>query len=171
MEKKRQLLLTIGLVLVLVLMIVGISYAAFKFTGLGKKENTITTGAITMKYTESTNVINMTGALPTTDKTGKVRLTEGEYFDFTLEGTIKGTENIALQSPRYLTGGYYYKKQGTKQLQKSRYETMYEVIRTYCTSHPVISTRQVENSISEAKNTRCMLLWAYAFFDWRNEHE
>ena len=28
---------------------------------------------------------------------------------------------------------------------------MYEVIRTYCTSHPVISTRQVENSISEAK--------------------
>ena len=94
MNNKKQLLLSIGLVLILVLMIVGISYAAFKFTGLGKKENTITTGAITMKYTESTNVINMTGALPTTDKTGKVRLTEGEYFDFTLEGTIKGTENI-----------------------------------------------------------------------------
>ncbi len=75
-------------------MIVGISYAAFQFVGPGSKENSITTGAITMKYTESTNVINMTGALPTTDATGKVRLTEGEYFDFTLEGTIKGTENI-----------------------------------------------------------------------------
>ena len=94
MEEKKRLLLSIGLVLILVLMIVGISYAAFKFTGTGKKENTITTGAITMKYTESTNVINMTGALPTTDATGKVRLTEGEYFDFTLEGTIQGTENI-----------------------------------------------------------------------------
>ena len=94
MEKKRQLLLTIGLVLVLVLMIVGISYAAFKFTGTGKKENTITTGAITMKYTESTNTISMNNALPTTDATGKVRLTEGEYFDFTLSGTIKGSENI-----------------------------------------------------------------------------
>ena len=94
MEKKRQLLLTIGLVLVLVLMIVGISYAAFKFTGLGKKENTITTGAITMEYTESTNTISMNNALPTTDATGKVRLTAGEYFDFTLSGTIKGTENI-----------------------------------------------------------------------------
>ena len=94
MEKKRQLLLTIGLVLVLVLMIVGISYAAFKFTGLGKRENTITTGAITMKYTESTNTISMNNALPTTDATGKVRLTEGEYFDFTLSGTIKGSENI-----------------------------------------------------------------------------
>ena len=94
MEKKRQLLLTIGLVLVLVLMIVGISYATFKFAGTGQKENTITTGAITMKYTETTNTISMNNALPTTDATGKVRLTEGEYFDFTLSGTIKGSENI-----------------------------------------------------------------------------
>ena len=94
MNNKRQLLLSIGLVLILVLMIVGISYAAFKFTGLGTKPNTITTGAITMKYTESTNTISMNNALPTTDATGKVRLTAGEYFDFTLEGTIKGSENI-----------------------------------------------------------------------------
>ncbi len=94
MDKKRQLLLTIGLVLVLVLMIVGISYAAFKFTGAGKKENSITTGVITMKYTESSNTISMNKALPTTDATGKKRLTAGEYFDFTLEGTIKGSENI-----------------------------------------------------------------------------
>ena len=94
MNNKKQLLLSIGLVLVLVLMIVGISYAAFQFTGLGKKENTITTGAITMKYEESTNTISMNNALPTTDATGKVRLTAGEYFDFTLSGTIKGSENI-----------------------------------------------------------------------------
>jgi len=94
MKDKKKFLLSIGLVLILVLMIVGISYAAFKFTGTGKKENTITTGAITMKYTESTNTISMNNALPTTDATGKVRLTEGEYFDFTLEGTIKGSESI-----------------------------------------------------------------------------
>ena len=94
MNNKKQLLLSIGLVLILVLMIVGISYAAFKFTGLGTKPNTITTGAITMEYEESTNIISMTGALPTTDATGKVRLTAGEYFDFTLSGTIKGSENI-----------------------------------------------------------------------------
>ena len=94
MDKKKQLLLSIGLVLILVLMIVGISYAAFKFTGLGNKPNTITTGAITMEYTESTNTISMNNALPTTDATGKVRLTAGEYFDFTLSGTIKGSENI-----------------------------------------------------------------------------
>ena len=94
MNNKKQLLLSIGLVLILVLMIVGISYAAFKFVGLGTKPNTITTGAITMEYTESTNTISMNNALPTTDATGKVRLTAGEYFDFTLSGTIKGSENI-----------------------------------------------------------------------------
>ena len=94
MDKKRQLLLSIGLVLILVLMIVGISYAAFKFTGLGNKPNTITTGAITMEYTESTNTISMTGALPTTDATGKVRLTAGEYFDFTIKSSIQGNANI-----------------------------------------------------------------------------
>ena len=94
MDKKRQLLLSIGLVLILVLMIVGISYAAFKFTGEGKKPNTITTGAITMEYEESTNTISMTGALPTTDATGKVRLTAGEYFDFTIKSNIQGNANI-----------------------------------------------------------------------------
>ena len=47
-----------------------------------------------MEYTESTNTISMNNALPTTDATGKVRLTAGEYFDFTLSGTIKGSENI-----------------------------------------------------------------------------
>ncbi len=94
MDKKRQLLLSIGLVLILVLMIVGISYAAFKFTGLGQKPNTITTGAITMEYEESTNTISMTGALPTTDATGKIRLTKGEYFDFTIKSNIQGNANI-----------------------------------------------------------------------------
>ena len=94
MDKKKQLLLSIGLVLILVLMIVGISYAAFKFVGLGNQPNTITTGAITMEYEESTNTISMTGALPTTDATGKVRLTAGEYFDFTIKSSIKGNANI-----------------------------------------------------------------------------
>ena len=94
MNNKKQLLLSIGLVLILVLMIVGISYAAFKFVGLGTKPNTITTGAITMEYTETTNTISMNNALPTTDATGKVRLTAGEYFDFTIKSSIKGNANI-----------------------------------------------------------------------------
>lgn len=36
----------------------------------------------------------MTGALLTTDATGKLKLTEGEYLDFTVKSAITGTTNI-----------------------------------------------------------------------------
>ena len=94
MNKKKYLILSVVLSLMLILMIVGISYAAFQFTGPGSKVNSITTGVITMEYTESNNVINITGALPTTDKTGMVRLNDGEYFDFTVKSNITGAANI-----------------------------------------------------------------------------
>ena len=47
-----------------------------------------------MTYTEDDNIISMSGALPTTDKTGKVRLNPGEYFDFTVSSEIAGNVNI-----------------------------------------------------------------------------
>ena len=94
MENKKKLTITLVLTLVLVIAIVGISYAAFTYAGIGKRENTITTGVLTMTYIEDTNTISMSNALPTTDATGKKRLTKGEYFDFTVSGTVKGSENI-----------------------------------------------------------------------------
>ena len=60
--------------LVLIIAIIGVSYAAFRFTGEGQKINSITTGSITMTYEESSNTISLNGALPTTDATGKTRL-------------------------------------------------------------------------------------------------
>ena len=78
----------------MVLAIVGVSSAAFNYSRTGEKVNTITTGAISMTYTETSNVINIDGALPTTDATGMVRLQEGEYFDFSISSTIQGTVNI-----------------------------------------------------------------------------
>ena len=80
--------------MVLVLAIVGVSFAAFNYSRTGSTVNTITTGAISMTYTETSNVINIDGALPTTDATGMVRLKEEEYFDFSISSTIQGTVNI-----------------------------------------------------------------------------
>ena len=90
MKKRRKDLLIIIHVLILLIAIAGISYAAFSFVGPGQKLNTITTGAISMEYIESTNVISMNNALPTTDSTGKKRLNDGEYFDFTVKSSIAG---------------------------------------------------------------------------------
>ena len=94
MTKTRKEILIIGLILLLVIVLIGVSYAAFRFTGVGQRENSITTGSITMSYTESSNTISLNGALPTTDKTGMVRLNPGEYFDFTVSSTITGDVNI-----------------------------------------------------------------------------
>ncbi len=93
-NKKTKDIITIVTALVLLIAIVGISYAAFNYAGTGQKLNTITTGTITMEYVESTNTIAMTDALPTTTTTGKTRLKAGEYFDFTVKSSITGNTDI-----------------------------------------------------------------------------
>ena len=86
--------LTIGALIIMLIMVIGISYAAFQFKGPGSKLNTITTGAVSMSYEESENSINLVNALPTTQTTGKKRLNSGEYFDFTIKSSIRGNIDI-----------------------------------------------------------------------------
>ena len=92
--KKKETIIIVVLILVMIISIIGVSYATFNYSKTGTKVNSITTGSITMSYTESDNVINIDKALPTTDETGKVRLKEGEYFDFTISSEIVGDINI-----------------------------------------------------------------------------
>ena len=94
MKNKKKDLVLILIVFILLIAIVGISYAAFNYVGTGQKLNTITTGAISMNYIESSNIISMNNALPTTDATGKKRKNTGEYFDFTVKSSIKGNTDI-----------------------------------------------------------------------------
>ena len=93
-KEKIKNILTVGASLFLLIMVIGISYSAFLYSGIGKKENIITTGAITMSYVESNNTISINNALPTTDNTGKSRKNDGEYFDFTVKSSIKGNMDI-----------------------------------------------------------------------------
>ena len=46
------------LIVLLLILIVGVSYAAFSYSGLGSKVNTITTGSTSMTYEETDNVIS-----------------------------------------------------------------------------------------------------------------
>ena len=90
----KKILLSILTIIVITLVTFVVSYAAFSYTGLGQKTNTITTGAVTMSYTESNNIISINNALPTTDATGKSRKGTGEYFDFTVKSSITGNTDI-----------------------------------------------------------------------------
>ncbi len=93
-KEKIKDILTITTSIFLLIVVIGISYAAFTYSGVGQKTNTITTGAITMSYMESSNTISMNNALPTTDTTGKTRKNTGEYFDFTVKSSIVGNTDI-----------------------------------------------------------------------------
>ena len=85
---------TIVALIFILIIVIGISYSAFTYSGLGKKVNNITTGAISMSYTESSNTISINNALPTKDSTGKTRKGAGEYFDFTVKSSIIGNTDI-----------------------------------------------------------------------------
>ena len=93
-NNKIKSIITISFSIFLLLIVAGISYAAYTYSGVGQKANTITTGAISMTYTESTNSIALSNALPTTDATGKKRKNTSEYFDFTVKSSIKGNTDI-----------------------------------------------------------------------------
>ncbi len=94
MTKTRKEIAIVGLIILLIIAMIGVSYAVFRFMGAGTKLNTITTGYITMSYEETDNTISLNGALPTTDNTGVRRLNDGEYFDFTVTTNIKGNSYI-----------------------------------------------------------------------------
>ena len=93
-NNSKQVLLSVLGVAILVVAVVGVSFAAFSYSKTGQKVNTITTGTITMSYTEGTNGINLTNALPTTDPVGMAMAEENQYFDFTVGATISGTTTI-----------------------------------------------------------------------------
>ena len=86
-EKKdvRQILLSSLAILILIIAVIGISYAVWSQTFKGQKENTITTGKISFSYTESeTNNIKIENALPISDEQGKKLNVNTEVFDFTV---------------------------------------------------------------------------------------
>ena len=114
MRNKNKSFLFIILILILLIAIIGISYAAFSYTGTGQKLNTITTGAISMEYVESTNVISMNNALPTTDSTGKKLSNSGEYFDFTVKSSIAGNTDINYEIAAKAENGNTFDEKNVK---------------------------------------------------------
>ena len=86
----KQILISILGVVILIVAVVGISFAAFTYSQTGTKINTITTGTITMNYNESSAGITLKDALPMTDASGIALTGAGNTFDFTVNTTIQG---------------------------------------------------------------------------------
>lgn len=95
-NNSKQVLLSVLGVAILVVAVVGVSFAAFSYSKTGEKVNTITTGTITMSYSEDTNGINLVNALPMSDEQGKTLSGDNNTFDFTVSATINGSGTTTI---------------------------------------------------------------------------
>ena len=94
--KNNKILLSIVGVAILVVLVVGISFAAYSATRTSD-ENTIRTGTISMSYSEPTNGIELTNALPMTDTDGKGLSGDKNIFNFTVSTNASGKLNIPYE--------------------------------------------------------------------------
>lgn len=69
-NNKKTLILSIVGILVLVIAVVGVSFAMYSFTGTGTKENVITTGTVNMNFTEGANNFTVSNKYPMSDAKG-----------------------------------------------------------------------------------------------------
>ena len=88
---KNNKALMISLVAGLIILIGGVSYAAYDYSFIGK-DSSISTGTVSIKFLESnTNVIDLKNALPISDSEGK----KGNSFDFVV--TTKASYKTGLK--------------------------------------------------------------------------
>ena len=92
--KSKSLILIIILVAILIVGVFGVSYAAIYYTKMSEKVNNVSTGTLTMSYSENTNGINLTDAIATSDAVGMAMGGENEYFDFTVSATMSGNTSV-----------------------------------------------------------------------------
>ena len=101
MKKKKEKILIIIAIIALIA-IIGITYAFYSLSLFGDKVHTFTSGAITFKYSESSQGISLNNALPMTDEEG---MSQNNYFEFEIDA--KTTEVFDI--PYYITA----RKSGT----------------------------------------------------------
>ena len=90
-ENKKTLLFSILGVILLLVVVIGVSYAMYTFSAQGSKVNQITTGTISLSYQE-TSQVTLTNAYPSTDATGSA--VTGHDLVFTVTGSITGSTSV-----------------------------------------------------------------------------
>ncbi|MDD5980015.1 MAG: hypothetical protein PUC23_02775 [bacterium] len=92
--KKQYKNILIGIfVVALIAMVVGISYAAYTFSGTGTKENVITTGEIVVNFNE-TNNISLVGRYSETDVQGLANTDPNSTLEFSVSSNIVGEATV-----------------------------------------------------------------------------
>jgi len=94
-NRKSEIFLSIIGVLILILAVIGISYAVWHRSFEGTKENSLKTGYISFTYSEADNsYISIENAMPISDRQGKKLNGERNVFDFNISTSSPGDYGI-----------------------------------------------------------------------------
>lgn len=94
-NSSKQVLLSVLGIAVLVVAVVGVSFAFFTYSKTGEKNNTLTTGNIFFNFTEG-NAINLTNQFPMADTAGKALTTaDNGALEFSVVGYDSSAKGIA----------------------------------------------------------------------------
>ena len=91
--KKNYYILTIISFVFLILMVMGVSYAAYKFSAAGTKENVISTGTISMSYSQN-SFIDLKHTYPKTDTYAIATKEDKSSMEFSVSMETSGTKQI-----------------------------------------------------------------------------
>lgn len=103
----RQILLSILGIAILIVAVVGVSYAVFTTSIDGSKINVINTGTISMSFVESSNGIYINNAMPISNEEGKRLIGNNNVFDFVVSSSIAGSTvvNYEIVAEKVLVNG------------------------------------------------------------------
>ena len=89
-ESNNKVFVVIICLLIFIFMVIGVSMATVTYTREKDSVNTISTGNVSLNYTENTNGIDITNAYPMADDVGRTLTDENQYFDFSINASISG---------------------------------------------------------------------------------
>lgn len=93
----REIVTSILGIMILVLLLFSTSYAVFVESVEGDKINSITTGYLSLNYTNNdSNVINLVDALPLSDEVGKFDISRVKEYEFTVSNTFSKDINYNI---------------------------------------------------------------------------
>lgn len=90
-DDSKKVLLSVFGVALLIVAVVGVSYAIFVFSEQSRVDNTVRSGGITFEYLEGDSVIDINDALPVSDEVGKKQT---KSFDFQVSSSIRGNTTV-----------------------------------------------------------------------------
>ena len=159
-SQKKMLLSVLG-VAILVVAVIGISFAAYSATVDSANANSIKTGTIMVSYTEPSNAINLEEAMPMSDTDGKALTGPGKTFDFSVSTqatnalTVPYTISLTKVAGSTLENGdvkVYLTKEGAEVLAPTLVSNLADNA-ARSGSKTLYTTQDVYNGTGEAANT------------------